>query len=127
MTELNQMLVPLIQAPADRPTGNVTDPPTLDWLRNATIADHPSLVPRKGPPRTAASYPVSRTDDLKEDVLACQARVEKLGLEFLVPDQTRPETGMPVVKVIVSSQTSPVKRSIRDAEVNSNAKVRFSR
>jgi ribosomal protein S12 methylthiotransferase accessory factor len=36
-----------------------------------------------------------------EDVLACQALVERLGLEMLVLDQTRPDIGLPVVKVIV--------------------------
>ena len=101
VTELNQMLVPLLQAPPDRPTGSIADPATLDWLRYATIADHPYLAPREGPPRTASSYSESWTDDLREDVLACQARVEQLGLELLVLDQTRPEIGMPVVKVVV--------------------------
>ena len=41
------------------------------------------------------------TDDLKKDILVGQSRVEELGLEMLVLDQTRPEIGMPVVKVIV--------------------------
>jgi ribosomal protein S12 methylthiotransferase accessory factor len=39
--------------------------------------------------------------DLKEEVLACQSRIERLGLEMLVLDQTRPDIGLPVVKVIV--------------------------
>lgn len=33
--------------------------------------------------------------------MICQSRVEELGLEMLVLDQTRPEIGMPVAKVIV--------------------------
>jgi len=101
VTEMNQMLAVLLKAPPDKPTGDITDPPTLDWLQNATIADHPYLVPQEGPRRKASSYPESCTDDLKEDVLTCQKRVEQLGLEMLVLDQTRPEIGMPVVKVIV--------------------------
>ena len=32
---------------------------------------------------------------------ACRAIVEAKGLEFLVLDQTRPDIGMPVVRVIV--------------------------
>jgi ribosomal protein S12 methylthiotransferase accessory factor len=36
-----------------------------------------------------------------EDVRACQARVEDAGMEMLVMDQTRPEVGLPVAKVIV--------------------------
>jgi ribosomal protein S12 methylthiotransferase accessory factor len=31
----------------------------------------------------------------------CQARVEAIGLEMLILDQTRPEIGLPVAKVIV--------------------------
>jgi ribosomal protein S12 methylthiotransferase accessory factor len=38
---------------------------------------------------------------LTEEVRACQARVERAGLEMLVLDQTRPEIGLPVAKVIV--------------------------
>jgi len=100
VTELNQMLVPLLDAPPERPGGNLTDPATVHWLKTARLADHPYLVP-SGPSRTASSYPKTWTDDLREDVLFCQRRVEQQGLEMLVLDQTRPEIGMPVVKVIV--------------------------
>lgn len=48
-----------------------------------------------------SSFPCLSTDDLKKDILVDQSRVEELGLEMLVLDQTRPEIGMPVVKVIV--------------------------
>jgi len=35
------------------------------------------------------------------DLGTCRARLERLGLEVLVLDQTRPDIGVPVVKVIV--------------------------
>ena len=102
VTEMNQMLGHVLHAKDDDPIGaHITDRDTLHWLRTATIANQPYLVPLDDPPRTAASYPPCRTDDLKDDVLACQALVEKQGLEMLVLDQTRPEIGLPVVKVIV--------------------------
>lgn len=101
VTELNQMLVPLLDAPPDRPGGNLNDAATVDWLKTATVAEHPYLVPSAAPPRTASSYPRTWTDDLRDDVVMCQRRVEEQGLEMLVLDQTRPEIGMPVVKVIV--------------------------
>jgi hypothetical protein len=41
------------------------------------------------------------SDDLREDVLRCQEVAERAGMELLVLDQTRPEIGLPVVKVIV--------------------------
>ena len=86
----------------DEPAGaHLTDRDTVEWLRTATVANQPYLAPRDGPARTAASYPPCRTDDIKDDVLACQALVERRGMEMLVLDQTRPEIGLPVVKVIV--------------------------
>ncbi len=78
-----------------------TDPETAHWLRTATAANQPYLLPSDGPPRTASAYPHAWADDLAEDVRACQARVERLGMEMLVLDQTRPEVGLPVAKVIV--------------------------
>jgi oxazoline/thiazoline synthase len=101
VTELNQLLVPLLLAAPDKPLGPITDRATLDWLENATVALHPYLAPREGPLRTASSFAAPSTDDLKEDVLACKGRLEQHGLELLVLDQTRPEIGMPVVKVVV--------------------------
>jgi ribosomal protein S12 methylthiotransferase accessory factor len=102
VTELNQMLGPVVHAPADAPPGgHLTDKATIDWLRTATVDNQPYLLPRDGPARTAADFAPCRTDDLRDDVLACQALVEGLGMEMLVLDQTRPEVGLPVVKVIV--------------------------
>jgi oxazoline/thiazoline synthase len=65
------------------------------------LANQPYLEPLDGPPRRAADWASCRTDDLKDDVLFCQSLAERLGSELLVLDQTRPEIGLPVVKVIV--------------------------
>jgi ribosomal protein S12 methylthiotransferase accessory factor len=40
-------------------------------------------------------------DDVADDVRTCQELVERAGMEMLVLDQTRPEVGLPVAKVIV--------------------------
>jgi len=101
VTELNQMLSSLLQTPQDQIPASLSDRETVDWLRTARLAHHPYLVPAQGPLRRRSSYPECATSDLKEDILICKARVEALGLEMLVLDQTRPEIGMPVVKVIV--------------------------
>jgi ribosomal protein S12 methylthiotransferase accessory factor len=102
VTELNQMLGPLLNVPASDPAAShLTDKQTLQWLRTATLENQPYLVPLDGPPRGAADFPVCRHDDLKEDVEHCQALAERVGSELLVLDQTRPEIGLPVVKVIV--------------------------
>jgi len=48
-----------------------------------------------------ANFPRLWSDDLKEDVLYCQSLVERHGMEMLVLDLTRPDVGLPVVKVVV--------------------------
>jgi bacteriocin biosynthesis cyclodehydratase domain-containing protein len=102
VTELNQMLGPVLDVPAADPTaGHLTDKQTLHWLRTATLANQPYLVPMDVPPRRAADFPQCRGDNLKDDVLFCQALAERLGSELLVLDQTRSEIDLPVVKVIV--------------------------
>jgi ribosomal protein S12 methylthiotransferase accessory factor len=44
---------------------------------------------------------VLASDDLHDDVVRCRQLVGALGQELLVLDQTRPEIGLPVVKVVV--------------------------
>jgi oxazoline/thiazoline synthase len=102
VTELNQMLGPLLNVPAADPAaGYLTDKQTLQWLRSATLDNQPYLVPLDGPKRRAADFAPYDTDDLKVDVLFCQALAERMGSELLVLDQTRSEIALPVVKVIV--------------------------
>jgi ribosomal protein S12 methylthiotransferase accessory factor len=52
-------------------------------------------------PRTPSSRARGWAEDVTEDVRACQTLVERAGMEMLVLDQTRPEVGLPVAKVIV--------------------------
>jgi ribosomal protein S12 methylthiotransferase accessory factor len=104
VTELNQMLSWVMADAAGKPLvpGALGDRETLGWLRTATLADQTYLAPDGGQPRRArGDYPECRTDDIRDDVLACQALAEARGLEVLVLDQTRADIGLPVVKVIV--------------------------
>ena len=101
--ELNQCL----QWAGTRGEGNgaghrIDDPLTRWWWRNGRVADHPYLVPAPGAARRgAADYTAPDTADTREDVERCRALVEARGMEFLVLDQTRPDIGMPVARVIV--------------------------
>jgi hypothetical protein len=61
-------------------------------------APSPSSRRRSG---AAAAYPRRWVDDLRDDVRRCQAIVEAKGLEMLVLDQTRPDLGLAVAKVVV--------------------------
>ncbi len=100
--ELNQCLT---WAPGPEKGGSglvLDDPMSLEWWRTGRLADHPWLAPAPGmPARRACDYPVPATGDVREDVERCRALVEAKGLEFLVLDQTRPDIGMPVARVIV--------------------------
>jgi ribosomal protein S12 methylthiotransferase accessory factor len=101
VTEMCQML----SSPLLRPEGGADkepmDPQTAHWLGAATTANQPYLLPAEGLSRPAGSYPRAWADDVADDVRACQAVVERAGMEMLVLDQTRPEIGLPVAKVIV--------------------------
>jgi len=100
--ELNQCLtwLPNPAKGAGRPT--IDDPLALWWWRTARLADCSWLAPAAGEPlREASRYPVTESTDTREDVEKCRALVEARGMEFLVLDQTRPDIGMPVARVIV--------------------------
>ena len=101
VTELNQMLVPLLETGDDDIPREFQDEDTSEWLKNATVETQPYVLPNDEPPRTLASYPRNWTDDLLDDIAFCQQTVESHGLELLVLNQTRPEIGLPVVKVFV--------------------------
>jgi ribosomal protein S12 methylthiotransferase accessory factor len=102
VTEMNQML----SSPLLGPRGKEADKEPMDldtahWLDTATTANQPYLLPAEGLPRTADSYARTWADDLADDVRACQTLLERAGMEVLVLDQTRPEIGLPVAKVMV--------------------------
>ncbi|MEU8618747.1 TOMM precursor leader peptide-binding protein [Streptomyces sp. NPDC048623] len=65
--------------------------------------EQPHLLPDPGQlPRTPAAWPTyARKPDLLADVDAVRSLVAAHGLELLVLDQTRPDVGIPVVKVLV--------------------------
>ncbi len=99
--ELNQCLTWL-----PRPGGGsgpaIDDPLALWWWKTAKLADHPYLAPAAGAPlRGKADYPVPDTADARDEVERCRALAEARGMDFLVLDQTRPDIGMPVARVIV--------------------------
>ena len=100
--ELNQCLQ-LVSGPARAGPGHAVDDPTTRWWwQNGRLADHSWLAPAAGAARRGKpDYPVPDTADTREDVEHCRALVEARGMEFLVLDQTRPDIGMPVARVIV--------------------------
>lgn len=99
ITEMSQMMI--LEKKVKKTIENETAKPdslTL-WLQNETVKTQPQFMP-SGKKRLDECLNRG-TDDLKEDILLCQSIVEDKGMEMLVLDQTRPEIGMPVVRVVV--------------------------
>ncbi len=101
ITEMNQMLVPVLDDPPNGPPQVINEADTVRWLQEVTCENQPYLVPADEPAKTKSCYTMGWSDDLRDDVLFCQKLVEQRGMEMLVLDQTRSEIAMPVVKVVV--------------------------
>lgn len=95
LTELGQLL-PALGGRAGR-QDSADDPRLASWRSSVTVASEPYLLPRPGRPRYAADYGSGRRLDV--DGICEVARVA--ALDILVLDQTRPDIGMPVAKVVV--------------------------
>jgi len=102
VSELNQFLPAVAFATADGRGYVFPDAAQREWWQTATVATHPYLAPDPARPAvsvSALSLPTS--DDLAADVESCRALVEAKGMEMLALNLTRPDIGLPVVKVIV--------------------------
>lgn len=103
LTELNLQLPPLHSGMSENEDGSLSiDSRVLSWWKTATLESHPHLVPDAAlPPRVWKNYPQPSSDDFSIGVMTWVRHAEKKGLETLVLDQTRPDTGLAVVKVLV--------------------------
>ncbi len=100
VTEVNQIgcHLPENYAPTD------SDSALNYWFTQASIANQPYLAPAPAPIKLATDYAQQWSDDIYQDVLQCVEIVRQAGLEMLVLDQTRPDIGLPVVKVMYHYQ-----------------------
>jgi ribosomal protein S12 methylthiotransferase accessory factor len=94
LTELNQVVV----ARDGRNTPFATDPRMARWLADASLSAHPHLEPLDGPAVVRRSL---ATEDVFDDLNLCVARLGATGLDPLILDQTRPDIGVPVARVVV--------------------------
>jgi bacteriocin biosynthesis cyclodehydratase domain-containing protein len=93
LSEMNQLLDPAktLLLPEDHHT-----------MTGTSVSQTPCLLPDPAMPlRKLDHYPYHRTDELLDDLNQCRGILDAHGLELLVLDQTRPDLGLPVVKVIV--------------------------
>jgi oxazoline/thiazoline synthase len=94
LTELNQFLSIGLMGMRDQ--SSMSDDGT-PWR----LEDHPYLLPNGRPPTQADFNPKFGVLDAREQVMACVNLAKREGLDFLVLDQTRPDIGTPVARVIV--------------------------
>ncbi|MET8212107.1 TOMM precursor leader peptide-binding protein [Streptomyces sp. NPDC005373] len=98
VTEMAQLLPP----EADSAEFLSADPDLSAWWQGATVENQPYVRadPAEGP-RTPGSYSFPEHGDLLDDIKLAETLVRDRGMEMLILDQTRPDVGLPVVKVII--------------------------
>ena len=103
LTEVDQQLPVFSSVMADSETAVIgADPEMIAWWQTATVENHPYLVPDPSTaPKRRTDYINRSSDDFRTDVSTCVEIARAQGLETLVLDQTRPDMGLHVVKVIV--------------------------
>jgi oxazoline/thiazoline synthase len=127
LTELNQFLSIGLTGGRRGIKSNVGGTATL------RLRDHPFLTPNRkltAEPDSGAKFGHL---DTREQVTRCVRATKKKGLDFLVLDQTRPDIGVPVVRVIVPGLRHfyrrfapgrlydvPVKLGLRDRPLSEN-------
>jgi ribosomal protein S12 methylthiotransferase accessory factor YcaO len=78
------------------------NPALQHWLNTATLVTEPYLAPIAGGGcRTLDGDPTPAIQDPSAAVKRCEQVASRHGLELLVLDQTRPDIGLPVAKVVV--------------------------
>ncbi|MFF4185588.1 TOMM precursor leader peptide-binding protein [Streptomyces sp. NPDC001691] len=101
LTELNQMMPHVVAPDGSVSRAAAEDPDVREWLRTATVEGHPYLLPADCAPTGPGTHPYTPSDDLYEDIETVVELLRGKGMELLVLDQTRPDVGLPVVKVVV--------------------------
>jgi oxazoline/thiazoline synthase len=89
LTEMNQFLADALRGEMPAIFGN-------EMLDGAFLEADKTLTPTR-----LGDFSPPWSDDLREDVMTCVNLAQEQGLEVLVLDQTRPDIGLHVVKVIV--------------------------
>ena len=102
ITEMNQFIPAVLNIDDNGDSQyNFDDPVAIKWWQTATIKNQPYLLPADEGKIHINDLPSCTTIDLKEQLDICIKAVDDLGLEMLVLNQTRPDVGLPVIKVVV--------------------------
>jgi oxazoline/thiazoline synthase len=77
------------------------EPDAVRWWRTVRTSDASYLMPHpKAETRRLSDFKNLASDDLRQDIITCRKLAAKRGIEILVRDQTRPDVGFPVVRVV---------------------------
>lgn len=75
---------------------------TPPQFQHITVHDGAFLIPDPSVhPKEPSAYATHTSDDLRDDIVSCVTLAQTHGMETLILDQTRPDVGLHVVKVIV--------------------------
>jgi bacteriocin biosynthesis cyclodehydratase domain-containing protein len=102
LTELNQSLeaVPAATGPASSRTYR-GGRDAVHWRRMVRTADACYLLPDfEAGPRRLQDFKNLASNDLHQDIFTCMDLAKSRGIDILVLDQTRPDVGFPVVRVV---------------------------
>ncbi|MDX8029457.1 TOMM precursor leader peptide-binding protein [Lentzea sp. BCCO 10_0856] len=98
LAELNQCM-PSMCEPVDL---SLLDVDMRRWMETVRLAEHPWLAPDPSvPAHDVFHHGYVHRADLADDIRDIQSTLEAKGMEVLVLDQTRPDVGLPVVRVVV--------------------------
>lgn len=103
LTEMNQFMPAVLNVSPDGATQYAfQDVHAIQWWQQATILNQLYLRPLFNmADKSPSDYPKVSGQTILERLLTCFKIVEGLGMEVLILDQTRPDIGLPVVKVVV--------------------------
>jgi ribosomal protein S12 methylthiotransferase accessory factor len=102
LTELNQALeaVPTANGPESSRTYRAS-PEAIHWWRTVKTADASYLVPDlELAPRRLQDFNDLASNDLRQDIVTCGELTARRGIEIFVLDQTRPDVGFSVARVV---------------------------
>lgn len=103
LTEMNQLLPFVLKENPDGSTQYLYDGKLeLAWWQTVRVDDNPFLLPAPSElPHTSPMYSFPVHDNLSDDIYYCLKTLNEKNMDVFVLDQTRPDVGLPVVKVIV--------------------------
>lgn len=104
VTEMNQFTPSVLNIKANGETNYlIEDKETVHWWKTATIQNQSYMKPLEGAVKTSLSdyYMKKNNFSISSCLQECISRIEEIGLEVLLLNQTRADVGLDVVKVII--------------------------